>query len=132
MKTTRKMRVLLADGHREVRKVLHEYVDKLDGFQVVGEVTDGIRAVKEAERLKPDVVVLDFELQRQNGLEATKLIKQQSASTKVVVTTLFDDPLYRAKARQASADGIIVKSSLKSSLKSVFSTLAHDRGSIGT
>ncbi len=126
------MRVLLADGHREVRKVLHEYVDRLDGFQVVGEATDGIRAVEEAERLKPDVVVLDFELQRRNVLEATKLIKQRSASTKVVVTTLFDDPMYRAKAQQAAADGVVVKSSLKSSLKSVFSALAHDRGSIRT
>lgn len=123
MRTARKMRVLLADGHKEVRKVVREYINSLSGFQVVGEATDGNGAIEEAERLKPDVVVLDFELARHNGLEPIRIIKERSASTKIVIATLFDDPLYKAKAQQAHVDGVIVKASLKHSLASVFSTL---------
>jgi DNA-binding NarL/FixJ family response regulator len=121
------MKVLLADGHAEVRKVVREYVDHLSRFQVVGEACDGVQAVEQAERLKPDVVLLDFQLPRKGGLEAMRMIKQRSASTKVFVATLYDDPLYRAKAEQAHVDGIIVKSSLKSSLHSLFSGLEQLR-----
>ncbi len=127
MGSTRKMRVLLADGHQEIRTIVREYISHLSDFQVIGEAVDGIQAVEAAERLNPDVVVLDFELARKNGMEATRMIKERKASTKVIVSTLFDDPLYRAMAEQVHVDGIIVKSSLKQTLQSVFSTIIRQR-----
>jgi DNA-binding NarL/FixJ family response regulator len=113
-------RVLVADGHREIRRVLREFFETQPGYLVVGEASDGIQAVDEVERLKPDLVLLDLELPLRNGLEATRMIKRRHAQTRVVVSTTFDDPLYRAKASEVNADGIVVKSSLKRSLESVF------------
>jgi len=113
-------RVLVADGHREIRRIVREFFEAQGGYLVVGEASNGIQAVDEVDRLKPDLVLLDFELPLRNGLEATRMIKQRHARTRVVVSTLFDDPIYRAKAYEVNADGIVVKSSLESSLEWVF------------
>jgi DNA-binding NarL/FixJ family response regulator len=96
---------------------------------VVGEASNGIQAVDEVDRLRPDLVLLDLELPLRNGLEATRMIKQRHAHTRVIVSTLFDDPLYRAKAREVNVDGIVVKSSLKHSLESIFGNAQRRRDS---
>jgi DNA-binding NarL/FixJ family response regulator len=113
-------RVLVADGHKEIRKVIREFFEGRRGYLVVGEASNGIQAVEEVERLKPDLVLLDLDLPLRNGLEATRLIKQRNADTRVIVSTLFDDPLYRAKAHEVNVDGVVVKSSLKHSLELMF------------
>lgn len=120
-------RVLVADAHREIRRVVREFFEAQGGYLVVGEASNGIQAVDEVERLKPDLVLLDLELPLRNGLEATRLIKQRHAHTRVVVSTLFDDPLYRAKAHEVNVDGIVVKSSLKRSLESIFGNAQRRR-----
>jgi DNA-binding NarL/FixJ family response regulator len=122
-------RVLVADGHREIRRVVREFFEAQGGYLVVGEASNGIQAVDEVDRLRPDLVLLDLELPLRNGLEATRMIKQRHAHTRVIVSTLFDDPLYRAKAREVNVDGIVVKSSLKHSLESIFGNAQRRRDS---
>jgi DNA-binding NarL/FixJ family response regulator len=116
-----RIRVLIADDHRDFRKVVHEFLNQLPNVSVVGEACDGDEAVEQVGRLSPDVVLMDIQMPHKNGLEATKIIKDRWPETKVLIATLNDDPQYRLQAIEVRADGFIVKSDLKPSLQQTFS-----------
>ncbi len=115
-----KITVLIADDHQDFRKVVHDFLDRLPNVSVVGEAINGDEAVKKVEKLLPDVVLMDISMPFMNGLEATRIIKKCWPATKVLIATNHDDPLYRKEALDASADGFILKHSLKPSLEATF------------
>ena len=112
-------RILIADDHKEFRKVLSEYLNCLPNVIVVGEAADGIEAIEKTEKLDPDVVLMDISMPRCSGLDATRIIKTRWPAKKVVIATMHDNPFYRSEAELARADGFILKSSLKSSLQAL-------------
>jgi DNA-binding NarL/FixJ family response regulator len=115
-----KITVLIADDHRDFRKVVHDFLDRLPNVSVVGEATDGDDAIKKMENLFPDVVLMDISMPLMNGIEATRIIKQRWPATKVLIATNHDDPMYRKQALEARADGFILKGSMKPSLEATF------------
>jgi DNA-binding NarL/FixJ family response regulator len=115
-----KIKVLIADDHRDFRKVVHDFLDRLPNVSVVGEATDGDEAIKKVEKLFPDVVLMDISMPLMNGIEATRIIKQRWPATKVLIATNHDDPMYRKQALEARADGFILKGSMKPSLEATF------------
>ena len=115
-----RIKILIADDHRDFRKVVHEFLDRLPNVSVVGEASDGNEAVESVGRLKPDVVLMDIAMPFQSGLEATRIIKQKWPSTKVFIATMHDNPVYRMQAQEAKADGFMLKSSMKPSLEATF------------
>jgi DNA-binding NarL/FixJ family response regulator len=112
-------RILIADDHKEFRKVISEYLNSLPNVVVVGEAADGIDAIEKTEMLDPDIVMMDISMPRCNGLDATRIVKTRWPLKKVVIATMHDNPFYRAEAQRARADGFVLKSSLKSSLRAV-------------
>ena len=70
-------------------------------------------------------MLIDVGLPKLSGVEATSIIKRRFASTKVFLSTLFDESLYEREAQRVSADGLISKSQLKRSLASLMRTLQH-------
>lgn len=114
------IRILIADDHYDFRRVVHEFLDRLPNVSVIGEAHDGVEAVEMAERLGPDVVLMDISMPRQNGLEATRIIKNRWPTTKVLIATMSDNPIYRIQAQEAKADGFMVKSAIKLSLEMAF------------
>ncbi len=114
------IKVLIADDHRDFRRVVREFLDRIPNVSVVGEATNGGEAVAQVELLIPDVVLMDISMPQMNGLEATRIIKQRWPDTKVLIATTYDDPTYRLQALEAKADGYILKSSLKPSLEATF------------
>lgn len=123
----KRIRVLIADDHRDFRKVVHDFLERLPNVSVVGEACDGDDAVEQVGRLNPDFVLMDIQMPHRNGLEATKIIKDRWPQTKVLLATLNDNPEYRNQARNAHADGFIVKSDLKPSLERTFAPLPTDK-----
>jgi DNA-binding NarL/FixJ family response regulator len=115
-----RIKVLIADDHRDFRKVVHDFLDRLPNVSVVGEATDGDDAIKKMEKLFPDVVLMDISMPLMNGIEATRIIKQRWPATKVLIATNHDDPMYRKQALEARADGFILKGSMKPSLEATF------------
>ena len=118
--STKRIKVLIADDHRDFRRVVHEFLDRLPNVSVVGEATDGNDAVKKVEKLIPDIVLMDISMPMMDGIEATRVIKQRWPVTKVHIVTSFDDPVCRMEANDANADGYILKESLKPSLEEIF------------
>jgi len=126
----KRIRVLIADDHVDFRRVVHEFLDKLPEVAVVGEACDGVEAVEKVELLSPDVVLMDIAMPRSNGLEATRIIKSRWPSTRVLIATMHDNPLYRIQALEAKADGFVVKTSLKPMLERELRLPGSDRSQV--
>jgi DNA-binding NarL/FixJ family response regulator len=121
-------RILIADEHKNFRKVVKEYLLGRPNVLVVGEAEDGIDAIEKTGTWDPDIVLLDISMPGCTGLEATRIIKEQWPLKKVVLATIHDNPFYRVEAQRAGADGYILKSSLKSSLQAAIDSFALSLG----
>ncbi|MFE0381120.1 response regulator [Streptomyces inhibens] len=103
------VRVVLADDHTLVRTALQMVITDTPDLDVVGEAGTGAEAVRLAEELQPDVVVMDIRMPGMDGIEATRLITAGPGRAHVVVLTTFDDDDYVYGALRAGASGFLVK-----------------------
>jgi len=102
------IRLMLADDHQMLREGLRRsMVDQ--GFDVVGEASDGMEAVEIAYRVRPDVILMDVTMPEMDGVEATRRIRQSLAETRVVMLTMHADQDVLANAIRAGASGYLVK-----------------------
>lgn len=110
------IRVLLADDHgllrKGVRSVLAEDVD----IVVVGEADDGSEAIRLAEELSPDVVIMDVAMPRLNGLEAATQIARKSKQTGILILSMYSDEEYLMRAVNAGVRGYLLKDSAEPDL----------------
>ena len=107
-------RVLLADDHALLLGAFEKLLTP--ECDVVGQVSDGRALVAEAEKLKPDIVVLDIVMPHLNGLEAGRKIKQTLRGTKLVFLTMNDEPELVTEAFRAGASAYVLKQSAPSEL----------------
>ena len=105
----KKITVLLADDHTVVRKGLRLLLEAETDIQVVGEAANGQQSVREAKRLKPDVVLQDLAMPMLNGLEATRQIGKEVPSAKVLILSAYSDDAYIEHAVEAGAAGYLMK-----------------------
>jgi DNA-binding NarL/FixJ family response regulator len=104
------IRVLLADDHAVVRAGFRLILEAEEGIVVVGEAGDGDEAVAAVARLRPDVVLMDVQMPRMDGLEATRRIVQDPASSaRVVILTTFERDDYLFDALRSGASGFLIK-----------------------
>jgi DNA-binding NarL/FixJ family response regulator len=121
-----KIRVLLAEDHTIVRKGLRALLEGQSGVDVVAEAEEGRQAVRLAEQLRPDVVLMDFSMPGLNGLEATRQIIERIPGTKVLVLTRHMNQEYVDRILEAGASGYLVKKSAPEEL--VLAIQAVQRG----
>jgi DNA-binding NarL/FixJ family response regulator len=122
-----KLRILLADDHEIVRRGLCALLQKHEGWEVIGECSDGRDAVEKAKQLKPDVVILDIGMPNLNGLDATRQLMQHDANFKVIVLTITDSDQVIREALDAGARGFVLKSDAARDLVSAVEALQHRR-----
>lgn len=101
--------MLIADDHAVVREGLRTFLDLQDGIEVAGEAADGREAVDEAERLRPDVVLMDLVMPRLDGVEAMRELRARVPQARVVVLTSFLDDERLLPALRAGAAGYLLK-----------------------
>jgi DNA-binding NarL/FixJ family response regulator len=109
-----KIRVLLADDHQTVLERVCEILG--EDFEVVGKVNNGRDAVAQAERLDPDVLVIDISMPILNGLEAAQRLKAAKLRGKVVFLTVHEDKDFVAAAFSAGAYGYVTKENVDTDL----------------
>ena len=103
------IRVLLVDDHPVVRQGLRALLSTQDGIEVVGEADDGDVAVSAAERLSPDVVLMDVVMPAMDGVEALRRIVERRPQTRVVMLTSYADERRAMEAVDAGASGFLLK-----------------------
>jgi RNA polymerase sigma factor (sigma-70 family) len=106
-----KIRILLADDHGVVRKGLRFILDQQPEMEVVGEASTGREAVKLAEELGPDLVIMDIAMPQLNGIEATAQIVKHNPSAGVIILSMHSDEGYLVRALSAGAKGYLLKDS---------------------
>ena len=106
-----KVRILLADDHLVVRMGLAAIIGIEDDLALVGEASDGVEAVQLVDKLRPDVVIMDLMMPRQNGVAATEQILKRRPETKILILTSFGNSEDLSHALKAGALGALVKDS---------------------
>lgn len=104
-----KTTILIVDDHPLFRKGIRSLLESLLDFDVVGEAADGQAAIKLAGELQPDVILLDLQMPGSSGLESIQEILNESASSRILVVTLFEDEDSVFAALRAGARGYLLK-----------------------
>jgi two-component system, NarL family, response regulator LiaR len=105
----KRIRVLIADDHPVVRHGLRAFLQLQEDLDIVGEAGDGLEAVAQVKKLRPDVVLLDLVMPRLDGIEAIRHIREARSSTKIIVLTTFADDEKVFPAVKAGAAGYLLK-----------------------
>ena len=103
------IRVLLADDHAVVREGLRTFLELQDGLEVVGEAANGVEAVEQARRLKPDVILMDLVMPELDGVGAMRALRQELPDSRAIVLTSFLEDDRLLPAIQAGAAGYLLK-----------------------
>lgn len=111
-----KLRILLADDHETVREGIQMIVNAQPDMEVVAAVGDGRAAVQNAERLQPDVVIMDVSMPEMNGLKATARLTKTCPNIKVLTLTRHTDSGYLQELLSAGASGYVLKQSATTEL----------------
>jgi len=104
-----RVRILIADDHPAVRKTVRTMLQRHPRFEVCGEAEDGSGAISEAERLKPDVVVLDVTMPVLNGFEAARGIKNSLPKTPIIMLSANADKGFVDEAKRIGARAYVAK-----------------------
>ncbi len=115
--STKKLRLLIADDHHLVRDGLKALLSSLFEIQSIHEAADGEEAVEKALSTKPDLILLDVQMPKMNGLEALKVIKKALPQAKVIMLTILDEDEAVSEALKLGAEGYLIKHSTTEELK---------------
>jgi len=110
------VQLLIADDSRAARTGLKALLQAVADVQLVGEATGGDEAIRLAERLQPDVILMDLHMPDVNGIEATRQIVRTSPHIAVLVLTMYDDDDSVFAAMQAGARGYLLKGASRSEM----------------
>lgn len=110
------IKVIIADDHHLVRQGIRALLENEDGFDVIGEARDGREALELAENLQPDVLVMDINMPRLDGIEAAQRIQGMHIKTQVLILSMYSDESLIRKAYRSGAKGYLLKRSVTEDL----------------
>ena len=111
-----KIRVLIVDDHGHVWEIIKAVIALDQGIQVVGEAANGLEAVAAARRPTPNVILMDITMPLMDGLEATKRIRIEFPSARVLILSQYDDEHHRNRAIMNGASGFLSKTLIRDGL----------------
>lgn len=111
-----KIKLLIADDHALVREGITALLGHYEDVLVIGQAEDGAQCIAQAEKLRPDIILMDIAMPGLGGLEATLEIKKRFSDIKVLVLSQYDDREYVSRFLKAGASGYMLKRALGSEL----------------
>lgn len=125
-----KITVLLVDDHAIVRRGFRRMLDDDEALEVVGEASNGVEAVRLAEKLRPDVIVMDCALPEMTGLEATRKILQLHPETAILMLSMHAEDTLVRQALDAGARGYVLKNAMDLDLARAIKSVAAGKSVI--
>lgn len=109
--------ILIADDHELFRQTLRSFIETQPNWHVCGEASDGVEAVDKAKVLRPDIVLMDINMPRMDGLEATRVLRRDLPECKVILVTQNHTSIARQQAAAVEASASVTKSDLTKDLR---------------
>ena len=123
----KRIRVLIADDHGIVRKGLRLQLEQNQAFEVVGEATEGREAVRLAEELSPDVVIMDIAMPNLNGIQATAQLIKKNPNIGVIMLSMYSDETYLTRTLAVGAKGYLLKENADVDLDNAVRSVAQGK-----
>src|SRR5271169_6481937 len=121
------IRVLVVEDFRPFRELISSILEEMPGFQIIGEASDGQDAVRQAEALKPDLILLDIGLPTLNGIEAARQIRKLAPASKILFVSQESSGDVVQEALALGALGYVVKAHAGSELLAAVGAVLEDR-----
>ncbi len=122
------IRILLADDHILVRQGFKLILSEQPDMEIVGEAANGREAVQQAEKLQPDIVIMDVTMPELNGIEATRRITAAAPRSRVLALSMHKDAVYVREILRAGARGYLLKDSADADLIAAVRAVAKGEG----
>jgi RNA polymerase sigma factor (sigma-70 family) len=123
----KRIRVLIADDHGIVRKGLRLQLEQNSAFDVVGEASEGREAVRMAEELLPDVVIMDIAMPNLNGIQATAQLIKKNPQIGVIILSMYSDETYLTRTLAVGAKGYLLKENADVDLEQAVKSVAQGK-----
>src|SRR3569623_187919 len=120
--------VFLADDHGMVRDGLRRLLEAEADIRVVGDAANGREAIREEQRLKPSIVVMDIAMPELNGIDATRAIRETGSASRILILSMYYSAEHVFQAFQAGAQGYLLKESARTANLAVGGGRIVERG----
>lgn len=124
------IRVLIVDDHQLVRQGVAALLLKAKDVSIVGEARDGQEAIDLAQRLTPDVILMDIEMPRMSGLRATEHLKTMGHSPRILILSMRTEEKDVRAAAHSGADGFVIKNSSREELIEAIRTVNQGKTAV--
>jgi DNA-binding NarL/FixJ family response regulator len=121
------VRIILVDDHLLVRAGIRALLESLPGYQVTAECADGLQAIEEIERHRPDVVLLDIAMPGLSGIEVARLVRRSNPALRVLILSSIDRREIVEQALEAGANGYLLKDFILDELQQALLAVMADQ-----